>query len=378
MARPVRLFGQLFTPRSQGLGVVEIVDGRVGAVTPAARLPRNAVGGPELRILPGLIDIQVNGAFGHDFSDPAADVAAVSRELPRFGVTAYLPTIISSPPATYGRCLANIATARGGPGAEVLGAHVEGPYLSPARAGTHDPAKLRAPSLAEAEHWLASGMVRILTLAPELPGALELIARLSAARVVAAIGHSDATWAEARAGVEAGASLGTHLFNAMRPIHHREPGIAGFLITADVPISVIGDGVHLALETIRLVAGAKAARDLILITDALAGLGEPVGRVVLAGQELVSDGIVARQPNGTLSGSLLPLNHALGNLVAAGVSPEAAVRAVTVNPARVLGSRSLGRIRVGGPATLTVVDDDWSVHATFVAGTRAFRSGQFS
>jgi N-acetylglucosamine-6-phosphate deacetylase len=377
MARPVRWFGQLFTPRSRGLAVVEIVDGRISAITPTTRQPRNAVGGPELRILPGLIDIQVNGAFGHDFSDPAADVAFVSRELPRFGVTAYLPTIISSPPAAYAPCLANIARARGKPGARVLGAHVEGPFLSPARTGTHDPANLRPPSPAEVERWLASGIVRIVTLAPELPGALELIATLRAAGVVPAIGHSDATWAEARAAVEAGASLGTHLFNAMRPIHHREPGIAGYLLTARVPVSVIGDGVHLALETLRFVAGAKSERDLVLITDALAGLGAPAGRVVLAGQELVSDGIVARRPDGTLSGSLLPLNRALGNLVAAGVSPEAAVRAATVNPARVIGSRSLGRIQPGGPATLTIVDDEWDVAATFVGGIAAFQSGLY-
>jgi N-acetylglucosamine-6-phosphate deacetylase len=251
--------------------------------------------------------------------------------------------------------------------------HVEGPFLSRKHAGTHNRACLRDPNMEEALAWLEHGDVAIVTLAPELPHAGELIRCLTERGVVVSMGHSHATWGEAAAGAEEGASLGTHLFNAMPPIHHRNPGLAGFLMASSLPVSVIADGVHVDLDVLRLVARVKAPAEFVLITDALAGLGMPIGRYELAGTEFISDGVVGRLPDGTLSGSLLPLNRAIRNLVNCGVAPSVAVAAATENPARVLRlNGSAGRVEVGGRADLVVVDRAWEVVATVIGGVLAY------
>jgi len=184
------------------------------------------------------------------------------------------------------------------------------------------------------------------------------------------MGHSDATWDEARAGADAGASLATHLFNAMRPFRHRDPGIAGFVMGSNLTAGVIADGNHLAFETIGMLARIKAPDELLAVTDALAGLGMPPGRYRLADREYISDGTCGRLPDGTLSGSLLPLNLALRNLVVfAGLEPAVAVRLVTLNPARALGLEgSLGRVAVARAADLVLVDDGWEVLVTIAGG----------
>jgi len=241
---------------------------------------------------------------------------------------------------------------------------------------THDPAAIRAPGLALLDAWLAAAPVRIVTLAPEPEGALPLIERLAAAGVIASMGHSDARWSDAQRGTAAGATLGTHLFNAMRPLHHRDPALPGFLLATNLSVSVIADGVHLAPETLRLVGRVKAPDELVVITDALAGLGMPPGPYELAGRAFVSDGVVGRLPDGTLSGSLLPLNLAVRNLVGAGLLPTAAVQAATLNPARLLGLPQVeGTIRPGGSADVVLLDAAWEVQATFVGGELAFRRG---
>ena len=339
-------------------------------------LPAGTIGGPTSRILPGLVDIQVNGAFGHDFADPAADIAAVCRRLPELGVTAFVPTIVTSPPEIYGPALANLRRHPRAGEARILGVHVEGPFLSPAYPGTHRPALLGLPDQHEAAGWLEAGDVRWVTLAPELPGALELIAFLASRGVRVAMGHSDATWAQSDAGARAGASLVTHLFNAMRPLRHRDPGLAGYALASSLPVGVIADGHHLAFETLRLIGRVKAPDELYLVTDALAGLGMPPGRYPLGDLEYVSDGTCGRLPDGTLSGSLLPLNLAVRNLVdRAGLDPALAVRMATLNPARALGlDDGLGRIAVGGAADAVLLDDKWQVEATVAGGTLAYEA----
>ncbi|MGZ3588690.1 MAG: N-acetylglucosamine-6-phosphate deacetylase [Candidatus Limnocylindrales bacterium] len=368
----MQLFGQLFTPKPAGLATVTVKGEWVAAIEPSEAPPTDSMGGAEMRILPGLLDIQVNGAFGQDFSDPAADLELVCRELPRFGVTGFLPTVITSPSDRYGPCLRNLARPDAPGRARVLGVHLEGPFLSPRHPGTHDPAALRLPDPGLIEAWLATGAVRIVTLAPELPGAASAIERLCGAGVTVAMGHSDASWADAAAAAARGASLGTHLFNAMRPLHHRDPALPGFLLAEHLPVSVIADGVHLAPETLRLVARVKAPDELILITDALAGLGMPDGPYELAGRRVRSDGTVGRLPDGTLSGSVQPLNRAVRNLAAWGLDAAAAVQAGTLNPARLLGRPELGTLRVGGRADLVLVDASWEVLTTIVGGRVAF------
>jgi N-acetylglucosamine-6-phosphate deacetylase len=233
---------------------------------------------------------------------------------------------------------------------------------------------VRAPDPGEVHGWLDVGGVAIITLAPELPGADALIRELVARDVVVAIGHSDATWQEADAAIEAGARLGTHLFNAMRPLHHREPGIAGRLLAAGVATSVIVDGVHVAPETVRLVASIKAQDELVFVTDGLAALGEPPGTYRLGSREVISDGIVARLADGTLSGSVLPMAPALGRLVAAGLEPTIAARAASTTPARLLGLEAeLGRVEVDRVADLVLLDADWRPQLTLVQGRVGYR-----
>lgn len=368
------LYGRLYAPEDRGHCVVTIEGETVAAIEPAAEQPAGSLGGPTTRIVPGLLDIQLNGAFGHDFAAPSADLEVIGRGLPRFGVTGFVPTIVTSPPATYGPALHNLRRAPGPLEAHSLGTHVEGPFISPRYPGTHDPAQLRLPDLAEAAAWLASGDIRYVTLAPELPGALALISFLAERGVRVSMGHTDATWSEAEAAVAAGATQATHLFNAMRPLHHRDPGVAGFVLASGVPAGVIADGEHVAFETLRLVARVKLPDQAFVVTDALSGLGMPPGRYRLAGMEYTADGTSGRLDDGTLSGSVLPLNRALRNLVTrVGLQPADAVRMATLNPARALGlDGSIGRLEVGRTADIALLDGDWEVLATIIGGAMAF------
>lgn len=374
----IRLFGHLYDPDERGPSVVTVEDGAIAAIEPADVPPPGCLGGPASRLVPGLVDIQLNGAFGEDFADPAADMASICRRLPALGVTAFAPTVVTSPPEVYPTALANLRRDPRPGEARVLGVHIEGPFISPRHHGTHDLSQLRLPDIAESAAWLEAGDVRWVTLAPELPGALELIAYLASRGVRVSMGHTDATWAEAAAAVAAGATMATHLFNAMRPLRHRDPGVAGFALASGLRAGVIADGHHLAFETLRLVARAKAPDELYLVTDALAGLGMGLGmglgRFVLAGREIVSDGTCGRLPDGTLSGSLLPMPLGLCNLVErVGLDPALAIRMATLNPARALGVDDIvGRIAVGRPADLVVLAPDWEVEAAVAGGTLAF------
>jgi N-acetylglucosamine-6-phosphate deacetylase len=373
----IKLFGHLLAPEDRGLCSVTVDDGVVAAIEPAAGPVAGSLGSKTSRVLPGLLDIQVNGAFGHDFADASADMGRICRGMLRFGVTGFVPTVVTSPVEAYTPVLRNLRRAARPGEARVLGVHVEGPFINPVRRGTHDERQIRLPNQAEATRWLDDGDIRYVTVAPELPGALDLISFLANRGVLVSMGHTDATWEEARAAVESGASLATHLFNAMRPFKHRDPGVVGFVLATHTPAGFIGDGNHISFETIAMLARIKGPDELVLVTDALSGLGMPPGRYVLAGHEYISDGTCGRLPDGTLSGSLLPLNKALGNVVErAGVDPSTAVRMATANAARVIGTEGdMGCVQEGRIADLVLVDADWEVEATILAGELAYQAG---
>jgi N-acetylglucosamine-6-phosphate deacetylase len=365
----MRLFGRLYTPFDRGLSVVTVRDGVIAGIEATAEKPADALGSASSSIWPGLVDIQMNGAFGHDFSNPESDPSLACKGLPRYGVTAFQPVIITSPQAVYELALDNLKIQHQPGWARILGVHIEGPYLAPKRVGAHNPEVRRDPRVEEVAEWLEWGNVRLVTLAPELPGAEEVIPYLVKRGVVVSMGHSDATYDEARRGVDLGATLVTHLFNAMRPFSHRDPGIMGYTLANPVTASVIADGVHSDLGALRLAVRAKAAAELIVTTDAISGLGMPVGSFSIADRQFFTDGVVGRLADGTLSGSVLPLNRALKNLVAAGASAEQAVQAATLNPARLLGlDGSTGQVRVGRAADVVLVDRDWEVEACLVGG----------
>jgi N-acetylglucosamine-6-phosphate deacetylase len=366
------MVGRLLAPEDHGIRLVVIEDGRVARIVDAGEAPAEAVGGRDAWIIPGLVDIQLNGAFGVDFGDPAADLHRAAITLPSTGVTAFVPTIVSAAPNRYAPAIANLSRPMPPGAARTLGIHLEGPYLSPRYGGTHDASALRPPGIGEVRGWLAEGPIRLVTLAPELRGAIELIEWLTSQGVIVAIGHTDATWQQADEAIRAGARLGTHLFNAMRPFHHRDPGVVGRLMAPGVAVSVVCDGIHVAPEVVALIAKLKAPDELIFVTDALAALGQPPGRYRLGGQEVASDGTVARLADGTLSGSVTAMGPALGRPVAAGLDPGTVVRAASTNPARLLGmDAELGRIEVGRLADLVVLDAEWNPVLTLVQGNEA-------
>jgi N-acetylglucosamine-6-phosphate deacetylase len=287
------------------------------------------------------LDLQVNGAGGHDLTSNPESVWGVGEMLTRYGVAAFLPTLVSPSWPIVER--ARHAVAAGPPtgyhGAEVLGWHVEGPFLAPSKHGAHDPSSLRRPDVGAVADWSPATGIRMVTLAPELRGALAVVERLVGAGVVVSAGHSAATFAEAVAGFDAGIRGVTHLFNAMPPLDHRAPGLVGAALADDrVAIGLIPDGLHVAPAVVRVVARAVGADRLVIVTDAIAALGMPAGRYRLAARDVAVDARSARLADGRLAGSVLSMDQAVRNLASfTGWSePEAAVSA-TRTPARLLG-----------------------------------------
>ena len=343
------------------LGDVDVEDGTVVAT--------GLAGGSGGIALPGFVDLQVNGFAGVDFLGSDADgYRAAADALLETGVTAFLPTFITSSEDDLIAALGSMFVDDQARGPRMLGAHLEGPFLSARRLGTH-PARYRCdPDLDLLERLLAAGPVRLMTLAPELPGALELVDVLHARGIVVSLGHSDATAAEAHAAFDRGVLTVTHVFNAMRPLTHRDPGIVGAaLVRPDVVVQAIVDGVHLDRDVVRLlwsVAGGRFA----LVTDAIAAAGLGDGSYALGSVDLtVSDGI-ARRSDGVLAGSTLTMIQAMRNLVELGVPLERAAEAASLVPAGVLGLGEIGRLGAGRRADLVVVDDNLEIERVLVGG----------
>lgn len=375
--------GRVCTPTETLEGaVLHIEGGRIGAVAPQEALPippgALVVDFPDLCAVPGFLDLQVNGGFGCDFTEDPACIPAVARRLPAFGVTAFLPTIVSSPPEVVRKAVEVVQALPPEPaGARVLGLHLEGPFLNPQQAGAHNPAHFRAPSLEALANLGPLQPVRLFTLAPELPGADEVIRDLRRQGIVVAAGHTMATYDEALHALDLGVALGTHLFSAMRPLHHREPGIVGALLTDPrATVSLIPDGVHMHPAVVRLVWQAKGPEKVCAVTDAMAALGMPPGRYRLGDMDVLVDERSARVPSGLLAGSILTLDQGVRNLRAfTGCALAEALRTVTLNPARLLGLEGrLGRIAPGVLADLVLLDPDLQVAATLVEGQVAYRA----
>lgn len=368
----------ILTPEQEiAHGAVYIEHDRIAWVGPAVDAPPakgaariDAAGG---WLVPGFIDLQLNGAFGADFTADPTSIWRVADRLPRYGVTGFLPTLVTSP-------LEQIAVARqivvSGPpagfrGAAVLGLHIEGPFLNPHKKGAHNPAYLRPPDPMLVADWSPATGVRFVTLAPELPAGLETIRRLTAQGVVVSAGHSLATYAQAEEAFAAGLRYGTHLFNAMPPLLHREPGLVGALLAAaDRVVGLIADGIHVHPGLIRIVWAAKGPAGLSLVSDAMAALGMAPGRYRLNDLEVIVSEKEARLADGTLAGSVLSLDQAVRNLIAfTGCSLAEALATVTTTPADLLGiGHERGRIRPGLIADLVLLDADLRVAATIVRG----------
>ena len=341
-------------------GDVDVAGGRVTAVGLAAANGHGIA-------VPGFVDLQVNGFAGIDLCDADTDgYRRAGDALLETGVTAYLPTFITAPEDRLIAALRAVPSLPDGP--RILGVHLEGPFLSPRRLGIHPAAFRRDPDVGLLERLLDAGPVRLMTLAPELPGADALVNHLLQSEIAISCGHSDATSEEAGAAFDLGVRTVTHLFNAMRPFRHRDPGIAGAALARDdVIVQVILDGVHLAPETASVVWRAAAGR-VALVTDSMAGAGLTDGTYGLGGLEIEIHEGVARGPEGELAGSTLTMVEAVRHLHALGASFEDAVQAATDVPARVLRLPRVGRLAIGLPADIVVLTDELEVERVLVEG----------
>jgi N-acetylglucosamine-6-phosphate deacetylase len=344
-------------------GDVEIADGQIAAVGLASPDGAGIAS-------PGFVDLQVNGFAGIDFFSADTDgYRRAGAALLECGVTAYQPTFITSPEEQLLAALAEVPVNGAAP--RVLGAHLEGPFISPERLGTHPSDARRDPDAALLERLLAGGPVSHVTLAPELPGAPALIELLHERGVTVSGGHSDATAAEAREAFARGVKTVTHIFNAMRPFAAREPGLAGAALVAnDVAVQVILDGVHLADDTARLVWQAAGGR-VAIVTDAIAAAHAGDGSYTLAGVDFEVAGAVARNADQVLAGSTVCMIDAVRNLVALGAPVEDALSAATVVPARIAGRPELGTLAPGSRADVLVLDDALEITRVLVRGEDA-------
>jgi N-acetylglucosamine-6-phosphate deacetylase len=341
-------------------GDVEIADGQV------ARVGLSSANGTGIAA-PGFVDLQVNGFAGVDFFWADSEGYRKAGEaLLASGVTAYQPTFITSPEDELTAALHEVP--QNGAAPHIIGAHLEGPFIAPERLGTHPAEARRDPDCELLRQLLDAGPVSQVTLAPELPGAYELMDVLHKRGVTVSCGHSNATAAEAHEAFARGAKTVTHIFNAMRPFAAREPGLAGAaLVSNDVVVQVILDGVHLADDTARLVWQAAGGR-VALVTDAIAAAGAGDGRYTLAGVDFEVEDGVARSADRVLVGSTVPMIEAIRHLVALGAPLAGALAAASEVPARIASRPELGRLEPGSAANVVVLDDRLEIVRVLAAG----------
>ena len=325
-------------------------------------------------LAPGFIDIHIHGGAGHDVMSVSREgLARFERSLTNYGVTSYCPTTVTAPlDATY-KALAWLAEAgslpRDGSRARPVGVHLEGPFISHAKRGVHPPQNLLDPSpgLFDKFWQAAGGKVAVMTIAPELPGALATIRAAAAKNVCVSLGHSNATHAESEAGIAVGCRHATHTFNAMRPLDHREPGILGAVVSNDnVSADIIADGIHVHPDMVKLFVRAKGLDKAVLITDAISATGMGDGKFRLGALEVEVKGDRCEH-NGVLAGSVLTLDHAVRNVSEFAALPlQQAVRMATLNPARALGRKDIGMIVPGARADFVVLTPDGEVQRTII------------
>jgi N-acetylglucosamine-6-phosphate deacetylase len=373
----------LFTPLERIEQPLLLVDaGVVLEVTSRARrgIPANCrvVDFYDGILAPGFVDIHIHGGAGHDVMEAGRDaLPPVERLLASHGVSGYFPTTVTAPMDATLAALGRLADAveasvpSGDLRARPRGIHLEGPFISHSRRGVHPPESLLAPTVAAFDRfWQAArGHIRVMTIAPEIPGALEVISHAAALGVCVSLGHSDAGLDAARAGVAAGARHATHTFNAMRPLDHRDPGILGEVLTdSRLSADIIADGIHLDPTIVQLFLKAKGPDAAVLITDAIAATGMPDGRYRLGSLEVDVKGGRCLS-GGKLAGSVLTMDQAIRNVMQfAQWDLQPTVRLATANPARVAGLENAGSIRAGAPADLVVLSPSGEVRNTIIDG----------
>ena len=395
---------RILTPQEQlADSVILTENGRITAIghRDEVKIPSGAIDyvAAGMTVIPGFVDVHIHGAGGHDVMEatPAA-LDCITSTVARYGTTSILATTVTAPVDETCRSLQGIAQyirahekheniepnvepnveqqnpepATPELAAEILGIHLEGPFISKARRGVHPPDAIARPSVEILEKFRAAsdGLIRIVTIAPEIPGALDLIRYAQANGIIAAIGHTDANFEQTQAAIQAGARHSVHFYNAMRPFSHRDPGVIGAILTEpDVSAEVIADGIHVAGPAIQVLLGTKGFDTVLLASDATAATGMPDGNFRLGNFEvMVKDG-VCRNAEGKLAGSTLTLDRALRYIVALGVPLIDAVRMATILPARRISlAGKKGIIAVGADADLVVLTPDLRVVGVMTRG----------
>jgi N-acetylglucosamine-6-phosphate deacetylase len=379
--------GRAFTPQEEIADAVVVVEGgKIAAVgrreniSIPAGARRHDAGG--LTVAPGFVDVHIHGAGGHDVMEGTPEaLEAVASTVARHGTTSLVATTVTASAEHTCRAVAGIAQwiesqrelpTHHAPQAEMLGVHFEGPFISTARRGVHPPEWIVPPSTELLQRFTdaARGTGRILTLAPEVPGALELISAARQAGLIVSLGHTDASYGEAMNAIEQGARHAAHVFNAMRPFEHRETGVIGAVLTSPaVTAELIADGVHVDAAAMQLLLSAKGPRRVILVSDGTSATGMPDGTYRLGTFDVTVTGGVCRSAEGKLAGSTLTLDRALRNIVALGVTLADALAMLTSNPARLLGiERRKGALVAGADADLVLLDADLAVNGVMTRG----------
>lgn len=368
MADRIVVAGRLVLDDRVETGRIIVEDGRIAAIEPGP-VPD---GTPY--VTPGFVDVHVHGWGGHDAMGDAAALDGMARALLRHGVTSFLPTAVTAPLAELAEFADRVRAwipAAPANGAAALGFNLEGPFLSDARRGAHDPTFLRDPADVDdaAIEPLLNGL-KLITIAPERPGALELIARLRARGVAVSMGHSAATLSQARAGYAAGGSTTTHLFNAMTGVEHRAPGLAVAALLDDATyVELIADGEHVDPALWELIRRLKPIDRLLLVSDAIPLAGTGDGRAFVGTLEVeIVGGRVTLVGTTTLAGSVIALDTAVRNLVASGAPLPAAIAAASRNPPAMLGMTDRGHLAIGQLADLVELDQDLQVQRVMRAG----------
>jgi N-acetylglucosamine-6-phosphate deacetylase len=382
--------GRILTPNEEISDGVIIVEGsRITGVghRDEMRVPPGAIDyvAAGLTVVPGFVDLHIHGAGGHDVMEGnARALDRLTSTVARHGTTSIVATTVTAPIEDTCRSLEGIAryirshetpdeaADNGTLAAEILGIHLEGPFISKTRRGVHPPDAIAKLSVEVLDKLLeaADGLVRIVTIAPELPGSIEFIEAAVAAKLVVGLGHTDADYDQARAAIQAGARHAVHTYNAMRPFTHRDPGIVAAILTdPEVTAEIIADLVHVAGPAIQVLLGAKGFDTVLLVSDGVAATGMPDGKYRLGNFEVTLQDGVCRNAEGKLAGSTLTLDRALRNVVALGVPFQDALRMATVLPARRLGlAGKKGIIAVGADADLVALTPDLRVAGVMARG----------
>ena len=356
-------------------GSVLIENGKIKEINPSISEFEEVIDANGLYLAPGFIDVHIHGAGGHDTMDGTFEaINEISKVIVKHGTTSFTPTTMTVAIDDIKKSMKVIKEAKekGTDGAIVLGAHLEGPFISPKAIGAQNPNYLIPPTLDNYKKMVgdAEDAVVSITIAPEVPGAKELIKELSQKGIVCSIGHTKATYEEAMEGIKCGCGHSTHLFNAMTPFAHREPGVVGAIFDSDITTETISDGIHVSYPSLRIAYNQKTPDKVLLVTDAMMACSMPDGMYALGGQDVVVKEGAARLLNGSLAGSILTLDKAVKNVYKnVGLPLYEAVKMASYNPAKHCKVEDRkGLIKEGYDADLVLFDEDINIKKVFVKG----------